>query len=85
MNIAIDWKTALIILLTAVIVIAGVYYYRDYRMDQMALKIQNTQIILGQLSFPRGVGDPLRRIGWEITKAPKSVPAEVLAEEKNNE
>lgn len=66
MEIRIDFKTALILILTVIILVLGAYFYRGY--DNLAMRqiIVQGETILNQLQMTPQIIDAFRQAGYNI-------------------
>ncbi len=65
MQITVKIESAIILLLSCVIITCGAYFYRSYELQHMTEQIKTTQKILVQINFPISVANALRNLGWE--------------------
>ncbi len=80
MEISYDWKTAIISLLTVIVLVGGAYFYRGYEMQAQRRMLTATENVLNQLQLTPQLTNTFRQIGYNIKVQPAVLPPVVEEE-----
>ncbi len=77
-------QSAVIILLSVLVLVMGSFFYRSYDMQAMSRQLQQTQQLILQLRLDPTIGKAFSEIGYRVNVAQPTQPSPIPSEAKKD-